>query len=101
MTEAPLHADDLETLAEEFGIHEGMLDAVVEEDAHERAADRFNGGALPELDFWDAYDQVHDAADAQASRINRAGVTAQLKFLSEDCTRAALRSLLRDILAPA
>ncbi|MFH0246396.1 hypothetical protein ACGRHY_29145 [Streptomyces sp. HK10] len=97
----PFGPAELESIASEFGIREGMLNAAVEEDAHERAADRFNGGALAELDFWDAYDRLHDEADAQASRVNDSGVTAQLAFLAEDCTRNALRALLHDLITPA
>lgn len=101
MTAIPPTRAELDAMAAQFGISDGMLDAAVEEAAHELAADRFNSGALPDLDFWDAHDQVHDDADAQASRINSDGVTAQLEFLSEGCTRTALYTLLRDLLTPS
>ncbi|MFJ8676826.1 hypothetical protein [Streptomyces sp. NPDC093589] len=92
---------DLEAIAVEFGIRDGMLDAAIEELAHEWAANRFNDGDLPELEFWHAYDQLHDEADENASSLNDGGVLVQLQVLSEGCTRDALRSLLRDLLTPA
>ncbi|MFD3422091.1 hypothetical protein [Streptomyces decoyicus] len=101
MTSSPLSIADLSAIAVEFGIRDGMLDAAVEEIAHEWAASRFNNGDLPELDFWDAHEQLHDEASENASSLNNRGVLAQLQTLSEGCTRAALCSLLRDILTSA
>lgn len=93
--------EEFSAITDEFTIEDGMLDSAVEESAHELAAARLNGGALPELDFWDAHDRLHDDADAQASRINGEGIHAQLAFLSEGCSRDALRALLRDLITPA
>ncbi|MEW2434240.1 hypothetical protein AB0952_08665 [Streptomyces caniferus] len=101
MTPDPLGIADLSAITVEFGIREGMLDAAVEELAHQWAADRFNNGALPELDFWDAHEQLHDEADETAASLNNSGVLVQLQVLSEGGTRAALCSLLHDLLTPA
>ncbi|MFF4205535.1 hypothetical protein ACFYZ8_33355 [Streptomyces sp. NPDC001668] len=86
---------ELEAIATEFALQEGDLDEEVEDRAHDRAADAFNNGARPELDFWDAHDAVHDDADQLASRINTAGVTAQLAYLTEGCTPDEVRARLR------
>ncbi|MFJ1742451.1 hypothetical protein ACIOG4_27730 [Streptomyces microflavus] len=96
-----LGADEFAAIEREFTVEGAALDSAVEEGAHELAAARLNDGELPELDFWDAHDRLHDDADAQASRINGEGVHAQLSFLSEGCGRDALRALLRDLLTPA
>ncbi|MFI7089506.1 hypothetical protein ACIBUR_38710 [Streptomyces anulatus] len=96
-----LSDEKIAAIAKEFAVEDGMLDSAVEECTHGLAAARVNGGALPELNFWDAHNRLHDDADAQASRINHDGTFAQLAFLSEGRDSDALRALLRNLLTPA
>lgn len=90
--------EEAEALVAEFGIGEGDLDEAVYDAANEDGADEYNGGAHPESSDADAYEQVHEAADARASSVNNQGATAQVQFLAECCgTVEGLRSLLGDL----
>ncbi|MGW4087024.1 hypothetical protein ACWEGS_28730 [Streptomyces sp. NPDC004822] len=96
-----LSEEGADALVDEFGIGEGDLDEAVYEAANEDAADEYNGGAHPELDDDDAYEEVHDEADLRASSVNNQGATAQVQFLADFCgTVEALRSLLGDLMSP-
>ncbi|MFI8206664.1 hypothetical protein [Streptomyces sp. NPDC085937] len=99
---APVVSDEeADSLVAEFGIGEGDLDEVVYEAANEDGADEYNGGAHPELSDDDAYEEVHDEADARASSVNNQGAAAQVQFLAEFCgTVEGLRSLLGDVMSP-
>ncbi|MFE4582372.1 hypothetical protein [Streptomyces chartreusis] len=93
--------EEARALVAEFGIGEGDLDEAVYDAANEDGADEYNGGAHPELSDDDAYEEVHDAADARASSVNNQGATAQVQFLAEFCRSVeGLRSLLGDLTSP-
>ncbi|MFI1530644.1 hypothetical protein [Streptomyces griseus] len=95
---AVISEEEADALVAEFGIGEGDLDEAVYDAANEDGADEYNGGAHPELSDDDAYEEVHGAADVQASSVNNQGAVGQVQFLGELCGNIeALRSLLGDV----
>lgn len=73
--------DALRTLAAQLGLTDSDLDDTVYELTNSGAAERYNDGALPDLDDDDAYNELHDTADAEASDINNGGLHSQLAYL--------------------
>lgn len=93
--------DRLEALVDRLGLTSvDHLDELVYDLLNDYAADQVNGGELPELDFDQTYEELHDAADARASAINNQGTRDQLAVLLDAYGENDLTSKLRSLAAP-
>lgn len=80
-TEAKTALSRLEALVDRLGISSEDADELVYDLFHAGASEQVNNGELPESDFTEAHDALHDRADDQASDINQGGVRDQLAAL--------------------
>ncbi|MEU1813400.1 hypothetical protein [Micromonospora aurantiaca (nom. illeg.)] len=72
------------------------LDDLVYDLTNDEAANAYNAGAGNGTDE-EAYEELHDQADAAASGVNNGGLTAQLRLLLTAFTEADLADRLRDL----
>ncbi|CAL9677560.1 hypothetical protein SUDANB95_07885 (plasmid) [Actinosynnema sp. ALI-1.44] len=94
--------DRLEALVERLGLTSAdHLDELVYDLVNDHATDQINGGGLPELDFDQAYEELHDAADARASAINNQCPRDQLAVLLAAYGEDDLTSKLRSLAVPS
>lgn len=88
----------LEELAARLGITAvDHLDELVYEALNADTSERVDDRALPDLDNTAVFDEVHDAADRHASRINNLSIRVQLSVLRDHHGETALTALLHDL----
>ncbi|MEU0110667.1 hypothetical protein ABZ313_35625 [Streptomyces sp. NPDC006251] len=80
--------------AERLKLTADDLDALVAEAVHKSASQEFNDGAHTGLAAHEAFDAVHDGADARITAINNSGLEGQLWFLAECFGEQAVHDLL-------
>lgn len=76
------------------------LDELVLDCVHRSASARFNAGEPAGLSDVEAFDAVHDDADALASQVNAGGLASQVPFLVAELGAGPLAVELRHLGVP-
>lgn len=89
--------DRLDALRDHLGLTAEDLDELVYDTVHATASTEVNNGAHPDRAFLAAFDECHDGADEQASRINNDGPRGQLAALLDAHGEPAVVAMLHDL----
>lgn len=89
--------DRLDALRDHLGLTAEDLDELVYDTVHAAASVDVNNGTHPDRPFLAAFDECHDGADEQASRINNDGPRGQLAALLDAHGEPAVGAMLHDL----